>query len=230
MGRRNPIRLFAPENYHQILLSHLQDFDIHLNFEIDFTPLAGNDPVQVLDDKYITVTSFPLQHRVPAFGFLFREKKAERNIIKECITNYNIPQIRIPAIKKGADYVTPEGIIIKNEDITTPPPEPLSFAYCSDTKYFRRLSSFVKGVTLLYHEATFDKCMGDLAEMTGHSTTLDAARTALEAGAGSLIIGHFSARYKSFYPLVEEAKSLFSNTFPAVDGRSYDIGNLADPY
>ena len=223
MGRKNPIHLYAPENYHNILLSHLLDFDIHLNFEIDFIPLAGRDPEIILDDKYITVTSFPLKHRVPSFGFLFREKRAERNIIKECIAMYNIPTVRIRAIKMGADYVTPDGTVIRNEDITTPPPEPLSYAYCSDTKYFRRLSSFVKGVNLLYHEATFDKSLVDLAAVTGHSTTLDAARTALEAGAGSLIIGHFSARYRNITPLVEEAKTIFSNTLPAIDGKSYDI-------
>jgi len=230
MGRKNPVRLHAPENYNKILHSHLLDFDIHLNFEIDFIPLTGKDPVVIFDDKYITITSFPLKHRVPSFGFLFREKISERNIIRESITRYNIPQVRIPAIKKGSDYVTPDGIIIKNEDITIPPPEPLSYAYCSDTKYFRRLSSFIKGVTLLYHEATFDKSMNELAKMTGHSTTLDAARTALEAEAGRLVIGHFSARYKNISPLVEEAKTLFSNTFPAVDGMSYDIRELVNPF
>jgi ribonuclease Z len=226
MGRKSPLRLHAPSNYHKILLSHLLDFDIHLNYEIDFIPLAGNDPVVIMDDKHVTVTAFPLIHRVPSFGFLFMEKRLERNIIKECIVKYNIPPVRIPSIKKGADYITPEGIVIKNEDITISPPEPLSYAYCSDTKYFRRLSSFVKGVTLLFHEATFDKSMDDLAQITGHSTTLDAARTALEAEAGSLVIGHFSARYKNVSALVEEAKTIFSNTYPAVDGRSYDIGNL----
>ncbi len=45
----------------------------------------------------------------------------------------------------------------------------------------------------------------DLAEMTGHSTTTDAAKTALDANAQALIIGHFSARYKDIDPLVEEA-------------------------
>jgi ribonuclease Z len=230
MGRKNPLHLYAPENYHNILLSHLLDFDIHLNFEIDFIPLTGKDPVVILDDKFITVTSFPLKHRVPSFGFLFREKITERNIIKECITKYNIPRVRIPSIKLGSDYITPDGIVIKNEDITFPLPEPLSFAYCSDTKYFRRLSSFVKGVSLLYHEATFDKSKDDLAEITGHSTTIDAARTALAAGVGTLIIGHFSARYKDIHLLVDESRSLFNNTFPAIDGKSYDISNLVKPF
>jgi ribonuclease Z len=229
MGRKNPLRLHAPENYQMILLSHLQDFDIHLNFEIEFIPLAGKDPAIILDDKYITVTSFPLKHRIPAFGFLFREKITERNIIKEAITRYFIPTVRIPAIKLGADYITPEGRLIRNEDITLPPAEPVSYAYCSDTKYFGRLPSFVRGVTLLYHEATFDKSLSSLARTTGHSTTIDAARTAHEAMANNLIIGHFSARYKNILPLVDEAKTVFVNTFPAIDGMSYDIGNLVNP-
>lgn len=226
MGRNNPIHLYAPENYRQVLNSHLNDFDIHLSFDIDFIPLSGRDPVQILDDKYLTVTAFPLKHRVPSFGFLFREKESERNIIKECIVKYQIPTVRIPAIKKGEDFVTSEGAIIRNEEITLPPPEPLSYAYCSDTKYFKRLASFVKGVTVLYHEATFDESNGDLAAVTGHSTTLDAARTAFDAGAGSLIIGHFSARYKTISHLVDEARTLFTNTLPAIDGKSYNIGNI----
>lgn len=226
MGRTTPVHLYAPENYFSLLLSHLKDFDINLSFEIDFTPLKGNDPVEILDDKYLTVTSFPLKHRIPAFGFLFREKPHDRNIIKELISKYEIPPVRIRAIKKGADFVTADGKLIKNELLTIPGPVSLSYAYCSDTKYFKRLSSFVKNVDLLYHEATFDKSLKDLAEITGHSTTEDAARTARTAGVGTLIIGHFSARYKDVSVLVDEAKSLFPRTFPAIDGKSYELEHI----
>jgi ribonuclease Z len=229
MGRKTPLHLYAPENYKAILLSHLNDFDIHLSFEIDFIPLAGKDPVKILDDKYLTVSSFPLYHRVPAFGFLFKEKPADRNIIKECIAKFNIPTVRIPAIKKGEDFVTEEGLIIMNEDLTYPSPEPLSYAYCSDTRYFERLASFVRGVTLLYHEATFDKSLGELAEITGHSTTIDAARTALRAEAGRLIIGHFSSRYKDISFMVEEARTVFPETCAAIDSKSYEVENIVNP-
>ena len=225
MGRKNPLHLYAPDGYSRILNSHLDDFDIHLNFEIIFIPLSGKDPVNILDDKDITVTSFPLEHRVPSFGFLFREKQGERKIIKNKIDKYNIPLAKIKSIKKGEDFVTNDGLIIKNDDITLPAQNPLSYAYCSDTKYFRRLASFVTNVTMLYHEATFDKTKKDLALRTGHSTTIDAATVANEANAGTLIIGHFSARYRSSESLVEEARSVFMNTFPAIDGKSYDIGN-----
>jgi ribonuclease Z len=228
MGRVAPVYLYAPESFQGMFASHLADFDIHLNYEIVFIPLSGKDPVNILDDKYITVTSFPLQHRVPAFGFLFAEKPLDRNIIKESIERYEIPTVRIPAIKKGEDFVTMDGVLIKNDDLTVPGPAPLSYAYCSDTKYFKRLSSFVKGVDLLYHEATFDMSLEDLAKTTGHSTTIDAAKVASEAGVGSLMIGHFSARYKDVMPLVEEAKKIFPMTFPAIDGYSYEVGSHAD--
>ena len=229
MGRENPIHLYAPEKYGSMLKSHLSDFDINLSFDIDFVPLSGNDPVKILDDKYITVTAFPLQHRIPAYGFLFREKSCERNIIAECIEKYQIPKVRIPAIKKGEDFISADGTLIKNEDITLPPSASKSYAYCSDTKYFKRLASFVKNVTVLYHEATFDKSKEELAELTGHSTTIDAAKTALNSGSGTLIIGHFSARYKDISPLVDEARALFPETYPAIDGKTYEIGNITDP-
>jgi ribonuclease Z len=226
MGRTNPLHLYAPENYDNILKSHLRDFDINLSFDIDFKPLSGKDPVMILDDKYITVTSFPLQHRVPAYGFLFREKLSDRNILKESINKYNIPLVRIPAIKKGEDFVTADGQVIKNEDITLPPGEQLSYAYCSDTKYFKRLAGFVRDVSLLYHEATFDRTKDELAKTTGHSTTIDAATTALNAGAKKLLIGHFSARYKDIMPLVEEARTVFPETYAAIDGKTFGVENI----
>jgi ribonuclease Z len=226
MGRAASIHLYAPANYHSILLSHLNDFDIHLNYEIDFIPLSGKNPVQILDEKYMTVTAFPLEHRVPSFGFLFREKPHERNMIKEAIDRYEIPGVRIPAIKKGEDFTTKEGVLIRNEEITIPGPESLSYAYCSDTKYFKKLASYIKGVDVLYHEATFDNSMAELALMTGHSTTADAAKVAEKSGAKALIIGHFSARYRDVHQLVEESRTIFPRTFPAIDGQTYDIGSL----
>lgn len=226
MGRETPLHLYAPANYDQMLVSHLRDFDIKLNFEIVFYALGGKVPAKIHEDKYVTVTSFPLRHRIEAYGFLFNEKPADRNIIKDAIIKYDIPTVRIPSIKKGADFITREGTLIMNDKITTPPPEALSYAYCSDTMFFKSLPSYVKDVSLLYHEATFDKGMSELAKITCHSTTLDAAKVASKANAGTLMIGHFSARYKEINGLVEEARTIFPGTIPAIDGTTYDLNDL----
>lgn len=227
MGRENQLRLFAPANFDRMLRSHLKDFDINLNYEIEFNPLTENDPVKIYDDKHISVVSFPLKHRIQSFGFLFREKPHDRNILKESIDKYKIPVARIPAIKRGEDYITADGTIIKNADLTASPAAPLSYAYCSDTMYFSKLENYVRDVDVLYHEATFDSSLTELAKVTCHSTTIDAATVAGNANVKKLIIGHFSARYKDISPLVEEARTVFPDTIPAIDGTTYDIGEIS---
>ncbi len=226
MGRKTPLSLYAPANYMSILGSHLKDFDIHLNYKIDFHPLKGKEAVQIFENKYLTVSSFPLKHRIEAFGFLFREKPAERNIIRERIGEFGIPVAQIRAIKKGSDFVAADGRLIKNSDLTLDPEKPLSYAYCSDTRHFLGLARYIMNVDLLYHEATFDKSLKELARQTGHSTTTGAAETAKAAAAGTLVIGHFSARYRNIGPLVEEAREIFPSTIPALDGFTYDIAEL----
>jgi ribonuclease Z len=223
MGRKNPLALYAPAGYDRILLLHLADFDIHLAFELRFIPLAGSSPFHILDEKFITVTAFPLRHRVPTYGFLFREKPAERKILREAIEKYNIPIGAIRFIKSGADFTTPDGEVIPNSLITSPPPKPLSYAYCSDTEWFGLLATYVKDVDLLYHEATFDSGKKSLAKQTGHSTTDQAAATASDAEAGTLVIGHFSSRYKDADLLTEEARAIFPRTIAAKEGLVIDV-------
>ncbi len=216
-GRKTPMNIFAPEQFGPIMQSHLSDFDLYLRYDLNFHPLKGDNPSLIFADKIITVTSIPLRHRIPTYGFLFREKQKERNIIKESLKEYRIPLVSIPGIKQGEDFITGSGKVIPNRDITTDPPIPRSYAYCSDTSYFEQLSQFVKGVDLLYHEATFGSELADLARETGHSTSIEAATIAKNAGVKKLVIGHFSARYKSVKPLVEEARSVFKDTIAAAD-------------
>ena len=223
IGRKSPMNIYAPEGFGGILLSHLSDFDINLQFDIRFVSLRGNDPAAIYENDFLTVTAFPLKHRVPTFGFLFREKPLPRNIKKESIAKYMIPLAAIQSIKAGNDFLNKGGEIIANSELTTDPPVPRSYAYCSDTAWFSRLPSFVKGVDTLYHEATFGSDKTNLAHQTGHSTSVEAANVAVEAGAGRLILGHFSARYKSVDQLVEEARQIFPETVAAVDGETYTV-------
>lgn len=224
MGRTAPLNIYAPKRLEEILPNHLEDFGIKLSYNLEFNSLDGNEMREIYSDKHITVSAFPLEHRVPTYGFIFKERPHERLMDKESIEKYKIPFVRIPAIKKGVDFVTDDGTVIPNEEITLPAPDPVSYAYCSDTMYFSRLSVFVKDATLLYHEATFASDLVDLAVTTGHSTAQEAARTARDANVGKLLIGHFSSRYNSVDELVAEAREIFPETYPAIDGKSYPIG------
>jgi ribonuclease Z len=223
MGRKEPISIFGPVDLERLLNQHFADFDIHLNFKINFTGISGNKPQVILETKRITVTAFPLMHRVPTYGYLFREKEADLKILKDKIQEYNISIKDIAAIKKGGDLAMPDGKIVSNSILTIPSPAPKSYAFCSDTKYFKKLSSFVSGVDLLYHEATFDKSKTELAHQVGHSTASEAATVALEAGVKKLLIGHFSARYRDASELEAEAREIFPATEAGKEGTSYEV-------
>ena len=76
---------------------------------------------------------------------------------------------------------------------------------------------------MLYHEATFLEDLRSRAHETQHSTAKEAGRMARMAGVKTLLIGHYSARYKELYPLLEEAQSEFENTLLALEGKMYDL-------
>ena len=79
----------------------------------------------------------------------------------------------------------------------------------------------------MYHEATYAADEQRSARERGHSTSVDAARAALKAEARRLIIGHYSSRYKDEGVLVEEARALFPETWPATEGVTFRIDKEA---
>ena len=100
---------------------------------------------------------------------------------------------------------------------------PRSYAYCSDTAPFPELPGWVAGVNALYHEATYPASFADKASQYFHSTTEDAARCALAAGAGRLILGHYSSRINDFKTYLEEAQAIFAETVAPNDGDVFEI-------
>ena len=149
----------------------------------------------------------------------------ENNIIKEYIEQYKIPLTEIKNIKKGADFITDDGKIIPNNQLTTPPPSPRSYAFCSDTSWYPEIVKTIKNVDLLYHESTFTEELKEWAENTFHSTALDAAKIAKAANAKKLILGHFSARYKGVEAFLQEARTIFPETDAATDGSIFSISH-----
>lgn len=224
MGRKAPLNIYAPAGFEELLERHLDDFDINLAYELVLHPLTGRSLKLILSDRKAEVYSFPLKHRIKTYGFLFREKRAERNIIREKIAEYGITISEIGRLKKGMDIVREDGQVIACDEVTKKPPEPASYAFCSDTGYFPKLAGYVSGVTLLYHEATFGDENDALARKTGHSTARHAATVARDAGATKLLLGHFSARYKSPSVLEDEARAVFPETEAAREGMTYTIG------
>ena len=126
-------------------------------------------------------------------------------------------------IKRGKDFVLNDGYILKNETLTAPPEASVSYAFCSDTAYLPKIVPLIEGVQVLYHESTFLEDNRALADKTKHSTALEAAKIARAAGVQTLILGHYSSRYKDKRVFQEEAQTIFPNTLLSEDGKEFNF-------
>jgi ribonuclease Z len=222
-NREAPVDIFAPEGLEEMIGVQLESGHTKLKYPLEFHPIDTKRHALLFENEVAQVFSLPLDHRVPTSGFLFREKQRSDNIIPEKIETYQIPVEQISAIKDGADYILPDGRRIPHQELTVPAPPPRSFAYCADTRYRKELIPLVKGVDLLYHEATFLDDNKDRAHRTYHATARQAATLAKKAGVGQLVLGHFSSRYEKIAPFAEEARKVFPNAIAAEDGTRIEI-------
>ena len=223
LGRDKPLHIYGNQKLEEIIRIQLEASQTILKFPLQFHLTDPDIPEVVLRNNTITVTSFPLDHKVPTTGFLFTEKARARKIKKGFVAAKNIQVGDIIKIKAGEDFTDENGEVFKNADISIAPPPPRSFAYCSDTRFFEPVVAEIKGADLLYHEATFMDDMRDIAVDKYHSTASDAGRTALLAEVDKLIIGHFSARYKELEKLLLEAREVFPETTIADEGMTFKI-------
>ena len=194
-------------------------------FEVRFNIIDTHKRI-IWEDDALTVATFPLVHRVPAVGFLFREKPKLRHIVGEEVARLGVPHYAMNSLRQGQDWITPEGVIVPNNQLTTPADAAISYAYCSDTKFSRRVIKNVEGVDWLYHEATYDESLRIKAHKRYHSTALEAATVAREAGVKQLILGHFSKRYLDETPLLQEAQAVFPSTRLADEGLVIDLNSF----
>ncbi|OKS86213.1 ribonuclease Z [Mucilaginibacter polytrichastri] len=223
-GRVKPLKLFGPAPLKEIIDMQFKYSDTTLHYEIEFYPTDPTAPQVILENQDISVETIPLDHRIACTGFIFRQKKTLRKLIKEKVEALEIPINYYSPLKRGQNYVAPDGTVYQNEELTIDSLAPKMYAYCSDTLYNKRYFEQIANANLLYHEATFLHNMLDRALQTHHTTALEAGDVALQTEAHQLLIGHFSARYKTLNELLDEARSVFPNTELAIEGKTFKIG------
>ena len=76
---------------------------------------------------------------------------------------------------------------------------------------------------MLYHETTYPVDFAEKAAARFHSTTEDAARCAAAAGAGRLLIGHYTSRVRDRSLFAREAAALFPQVTAVNDGDVFEL-------
>jgi len=222
-GRKKPMMLFGPPDLIKIIDVHLAYSWTNLNYDLVFYPLQAEQPELILDNQEFSVETIVLNHRIPCTGFLFRQKKPLLKLDAGQLEYYHVGRNQFLKLKQGEDFVNEIGDIVPNSTLTIQPEEPKSYAYCSDTLAGESYLPQIHNIDLLYHEATFMQDLLARAEETHHTTAFQAGEIASKAHVKKLLIGHFSARYKTLEGLLEEARSVFEQTDLAIEGKVFTV-------
>ena len=221
--RTERLHLFSPPGLRDLVETVARVCRVNFPYPLEFHEVDASVPQKVFENRAVEVHTIPLRHRIETTGWLFREKARPRNILPEKIEAYAIPWALIPGIKDGADLYLPDGRVVPNAELTTDPPPPRAYAFCSDTAYSEAVAEAVRGVDLLYHEATFTEEHRAEADFSFHSTAAQAAEIARQAGVKRLILGHFSGRYSDAAQHLAEARAVFAETQEAEEGMVVEV-------
>jgi ribonuclease Z len=210
-GYEKKLKIFGPKGTKEHFEQMFKAFSFTLSFENEINEIKES----VIELKDLVINSLPLDHGIPCLGYSIQEKDVRR--------------IRVPFVKKIG---LPDGpllgelqenktIVWKGKKVS---PEEATYvvkgkkvAVVLDTSLCNSAVELAKGSDLLIAEAVYGKELFNKSEEYKHMTAHQAAELASKSGSKKLILTHFSQRYKTTDLLVEEAKTVFSNTVPAYD-------------
>ena len=205
------ITIHTFEDGKTIISEILDYFSRDLPFDVISNILDPTKEETAYEDHALKVRTIPLHHRVPAVGFVFEEKEGLRHINREMTDFHGVPVYMLNRIRNGEDFVKPDGTVVENSVLTTPPTPARSYAHISDTAYMPQIAEKIGPVDLLLHETTYLEANAADAVKRGHSTARQAAMVAQDSGAKALLTSHYSSRYyKDESGFTKEASEIYS--------------------
>jgi ribonuclease Z len=213
--RDRPLDLFGPPGLTALYNQVLRPIIGRTKYPLEVIELGHHEEVGFGD---FVIASFPVSHRVEAYGYAFIEDDRPGR--------FDVEAARALGVTEGPDF----GRLQRGETVNGVQPEQVvgsdrpgrRIVYTGDTSPVQSVEVYAHNADLLVHEATFCEDEKARARETGHSTAAQAARTAAEAGVKLLALTHLSTRY---FPrdIRNEARTIFENTVVPRDFDSIEV-------
>lgn len=194
-----------------------------LSFPLEVKEL---EPGQCVGRGDYDIVPFPVDHRgARAMGYALVEHDRKGRFNPDLARELGIPEGPLwGEIHRGRSVTLDDGRVIEPGVLVGPARPGRRVVITGDTRPSATTVAAARGADLLVHEATFGDEEGERAVETGHSTAREAAQVAREAGVGTLVLTHFSARYsRDAGDLGREAREVFANTLIGKDGLEVEV-------
>ncbi len=225
-GIRSAVTIYGPEGLREFTECAFRTSGMYLTYPLEFVTVR---PGVIHEQQNFFISCVAVDHRVEAYGYAVTENERPGHLNVEKALELGVPSGPLwGRLKKGETVRLEDGSVIDGASLLGPQQRGQKMVISGDTAFSPALAELSKDADVLVHEATFMERDREMAQEWGHSTSVDAARTAKAANAKMLILTHFSARYEaktfSMLPdLLEEAKTVFPNTFLANDLDVFEI-------
>jgi ribonuclease Z len=226
-GGITPFTVFGPPGIQAFIETALSVSQSRLNYPLEIIEI--NDGL-IFEDDLFRVEALHLEHRIECFGYRFIELNRPGKLEVEKLKLMRIASGPVfGRLKQGETVILEDGTVLNGRDYIGPEIIGRKIAIIGDTRRCEAAVQLAHEVDIMVHEATFAVQNQDLANEYFHSTTVDAAKTAAEAGAKALILTHFSSRYQEEHlsSLLSEAQTAFECVYLAADFSSYSIPLLS---
>jgi ribonuclease Z len=207
-GRDEPLTLYGPRGLTE-LLQVLGRVIGRLTFEVGVVELAPD--ARLPRDGY-ELRTFPVRHGRDAIGYALVEDERPGRFDVETADALGVPFGPERGLLQGGEAVTlPGGRVITPEQVLGPARPGRKVVLTGDTAPSDLVVEAALGADVLVHEATFCEDEAERAGETEHSTALEAARVARDAGVKLLALTHLSSRYGGG-DVEREARTVFPDT------------------
>ncbi|MBG9366579.1 ribonuclease Z [Streptococcus sp. NLN64] len=212
--------IYGPVGIRSYVLNSLRLSGSRLPYRIHFHEFDAKQLGLMMETDQFKVYAEALDHSIFCVGYRVIQKDLEGTLDAEALKQAGVPFGPLfGKIKKGEDITLEDGRLIKAKDYLSPPRPGKVITILGDTRKTNASVRLGVGADILVHEATYGKGDEKLARNHGHSTNMDAAKVAKEAGAKRLLLNHISPRFlaKDISQMRDDAASLFSNVHVVKD-------------
>lgn len=206
------LEIYGPVGIRSFVLSSLKVSGTRLPYRIHFHEFDVNTVGQVLETDKFTVYAEKLDHTIPCVGYRVIQKDLEGTLDADALREAGVPFGPLfGKVKNGQNVTLEDGTEIIASDYVSPPRPGKVVTILGDTRKCHASVRLAVNADVLVHEATYGKGDEKLARRHGHSTNMEAAQVAKEAGAKQLLLNHISPRFlsKDVSQLRKDASSIF---------------------
>ena len=212
-GGNEPLTISGPVGIKKFVMTALQVSESRLSYPLKFVEIDHSQ--ELFNERGFKVTTMSLDHKIACYGYRIEEADHPGELQVDKLRQDNIPSGPIYGqLKAGKTVKLDDGRVIDGKNYIGKPQPGRIIAILGDTRQTPNAVVLAHKADVLVHESTFAKNEAKMAHNYYHSTSLQAAEVAKQAGVKKLLLTHISARYtgKAAYQLAYQVRDVVPDT------------------